>query len=108
MRDAMRIRTRRRNGSLDVTLLLLHPMESGLRTDAAGRPVPAHYISDATVSVNGQVVLEAILGIAVSRDPLLSFSIQDPGPDATLHVSWRDNRGGRHTASAVVASAMPR
>jgi sulfur-oxidizing protein SoxZ len=100
MTDAIRIRTRRRQGKMDVMVLLLHPMESGLRKDSDGRPVPAHYITEATVAVNGRVVLEAELGIAVSRDPLLSFRIDDPGPAAQFTVGWRDNRGIRQELQA--------
>ena len=99
MAQDIRIRTRRRDNGVDVTVLMLHPMESGLRTDAAGQRVPAHYITDATVSLDGRPVLEAILGIAVSRDPLLTFRLeQDPGPEAVLEVRWRDNRGEARSA----------
>jgi sulfur-oxidizing protein SoxZ len=99
MTTDIRIRTRRRDGGIDVMVLLRHPMESGLRTDAAGRPVPAHYITDASVSVDGRVVLEATLGIAVARDPLLTFRLeQDLHPDARLRVHWRDNHGTEQEA----------
>jgi sulfur-oxidizing protein SoxZ len=99
MTTDIRIRSRRRDGGIDVTVLLRHPMESGLRKDAAGRPLPAHFITDATVSVDDRVVLEATLGIAVSRDPLLTFRLeQDLPADARIAVRWRDNLGAEQQA----------
>lgn len=100
---SIRIRSRRRHGGVDVIVLMLHPMESGLRRDADGRPVPPHYIVDATVSVDGTTVLEARLGIAVSRDPLLQFRLEDAPVGALIRVEWRDNHGQRQEAEATLA-----
>lgn len=103
MTERIRIRSRRRDGGVDVMVLMLHPMESGLRTDAAGRPIPAHYITEATVTVDDQTVLEAQLGIAVARDPLLQFRLESAPAGALVRVRWRDNRGERQTATATLA-----
>jgi sulfur-oxidizing protein SoxZ len=103
MTERIRIRSRRREGGVDVMVLMLHPMESGLRTDADGRRIPAHYITDATVTVNDQTVLEAQLGIAVARDPLLQFRLEAAPAGAQVRVRWRDNRGERQTATATLA-----
>ncbi|WP_295879316.1 thiosulfate oxidation carrier complex protein SoxZ [uncultured Thiohalocapsa sp.] len=103
MTERIRIRSRRREGGVDVMVLMLHPMESGLRTDADGRRIPAHYITDATVTVNEQTVLEAQLGIAVARDPLLQFRLEAAPAGAQVHVRWRDNRGERQMATATLA-----
>lgn len=100
MSDEIRIRSRRRDGGVDVMVLMLHPMESGLRKDAQGRPVGAHYITAATVLVDDRMVLEAELGITVARDPLLQFRLEALPTGARLRVQWRDNRGEQQVAEA--------
>ncbi|WP_295542877.1 thiosulfate oxidation carrier complex protein SoxZ [uncultured Thiohalocapsa sp.] len=101
--DDIRIRSRRHADGVDVLVLMLHPMESGLRTDDQGRRVPAHYIIDATITVDARVVLEAQLGIAVARDPLLQFRLDNAPAGGTIRVVWRDNRGVTQAATAVLA-----
>jgi sulfur-oxidizing protein SoxZ len=103
MTNPIRIRSRRRDGGVDVVVLMLHPMESGLRTDADGRLIPPHYIVDATVRVNERLVLDARLGIAVSRDPLLQFRLEDAPPGAVIRVHWRDSHGEQQEAEATLA-----
>lgn len=103
MANDIRIRSRRHAGGIDVMVLMLHPMESGLRRDARDRRIPAHYIVDATITVDDRVVLEAQLGIAVAKDPLLQFRLADAPTGATIHVAWRDNRGAKQAATAVLA-----
>lgn len=103
MSEEIRIRSRRRAGGVDVMVLMLHPMESGLRRDAEGRQIPAHFITDATVMVDDQIVLEAELGIATARDPLLQFRLEAVPARARLRVQWRDNRGSRQAAEAELA-----
>jgi sulfur-oxidizing protein SoxZ len=103
MTDPIRIRSKRRDGGVDVMILMLHPMESGLRRDADGRAIPAHYIVDASVGVDGRTVLEARLGIAVSRDPLLQFRLENAPPGALIRAEWRDNHGQRQEAEATLA-----
>jgi sulfur-oxidizing protein SoxZ len=103
MAAPIRIRSKRRDGGVDVMVLMLHPMESGLRKDADGRSIPPHYIVDATVSVDGRPVLEARLGIAVSKDPLLQFRLEDAPPGAVIRAEWRDNHGQRQEAETTLA-----
>ncbi len=103
MGAAIRIRSRRHEHGVDVMVLMLHPMESGLRTDTEGWPLPPHFITDATVLVDDRVVLEARLSIAVAEDPLLQFRLESVPTGALLRVHWRDNRGTRQTAEASLA-----
>jgi sulfur-oxidizing protein SoxZ len=102
MAAPIRIRIRRKDGITEVTVLLLHPMETGMRRNAAGRTIPAHYITDATVSLEGRTILEAQLSIAVSKDPLLTFRMNGGTPGETIRVAWRDNRGEQQQAEAVI------
>ncbi len=103
MAKPIRIRSRRRDGGVDVMVLMLHPMESGLRKDAKGRQIPPHYIVEATVTVDDRLVLDAGLGIAVARDPLLQFRLEEAPAGALIRVRWRDNHGEQQQAEARLA-----
>lgn len=95
MTERIRIRARVTDGTAEVVLLMPHPMETGLRKDAAGALVPAHYITDVKASVGDRVVMQARMSIAVSADPLLSFRFKGAQPGDRLTVSWNDNAGER-------------
>jgi sulfur-oxidizing protein SoxZ len=69
-----------------------------------GKVIPAHFIQDVTLEINGKVAAEAKLGIAVSENPLLGFRFK---PEAAkngskLKVSWKDNKGESSVVEAVV------
>ena len=93
MTERIRIRARVTDGVAEVVLLMPHPMETGLRKDAAGAVIPAHYITDVKASVGERLVMQARMSIAVSADPLLSFRFRDAKPGDRIRVSWQDNAG---------------
>ena len=65
MADPMKIRAAARGDVVDVRVLMAHEMETGQRKDAAGKLVPAWFISDVTAALNGKPVVKAIWGPAV-------------------------------------------
>ena len=91
-------------GVADVRVLMPHPMENGLRSDGAGRPIPAHFIRTFSVQLNRKGVLEAQLGRSVSTDPLMALRLADVKPNDTVTFSWEDSRGMKRTDEARVAS----
>lgn len=93
MGTPIRIRARVVQGHTEVTLLMPHPMETGMRKDDSGAFVPAHFITDVQVVAAGRVVLQARLSQAVSQDPLLSFRYRGGQPGDRLLVRWTDSRG---------------
>lgn len=95
MGDPIRIRARIKDGVTEAMILMPHVMETGLRTDEAGTPISAHYITQVRVSVESRTVLEARISIAVSRDPLLSFRFKGAKAGDRMTVAWTDNRGDR-------------
>jgi len=103
MPDDIRIRARHQRGITEVQLLLPHPMETGLRSGADGRALPAHFITDVIVSHGERPVLLARLSVAVSRDPLLSFRFEGGLPGERVSVAWRDNLGDARSAVAAIA-----
>ena len=102
MSDPIRIRARLRDGTVDMTVLMPHPMESGLRKDGAGGFYPAHYITEVAVAVGDRTVLEARMSMAVSQDPLLTFRFRGANVGDTVVVSWTDNLGERRSDRGVV------
>ena len=97
-----RIRARFRDGLTEALVLMPHPMESGFRLDGSGRRVPPHYITEVHIAVAGRVVLEATLGPAVARDPLLSFRFRGGQPGEAIQVAWRDNAGMQRVDTGVI------
>ena len=104
MSEPIRIRARSANGRTDVLLLMPHPMETGLRKDTAGTFVPAHFITEVSVAIEGHPVLEARLSQAVSRDPLMSFRVRGGKPGDRISVRWADSRGDARSNEAFIAA----
>jgi sulfur-oxidizing protein SoxZ len=100
MSDPIRIRARLKNDVTEVTVLMPHPMETGLRVASSGSAVPAHFIEEVTVWAGQRKVFAARLGIAVSRDPLLTFRFRGGAVGEPIRVAWRDNRGEQSSAEA--------
>ena len=58
-----KIRTRTQEGAVEVLVLVTHPMETGMRKDkASGKVIPAHFIQELTIELNGKPVANADLG----------------------------------------------
>jgi sulfur-oxidizing protein SoxZ len=103
--EPIRIRAQARNGSTEIHVLMPHPMETGFHKDAAGDFIPAHYITDVRIDVDGRPVLTATLSRAVSEDPLLYFRIKGGSPGQQITVSWVDTRGEQRTDEAAILAA---
>lgn len=99
-----RIRAIAQGDAAVVRVLMGHDMETGLRTDAGGKPVPAWHITEVVVELDGRVVLAAQLGIAVSKDPFLQFTLAGARPGQRVAVAWVDTRGDRRRDEATVTA----
>jgi sulfur-oxidizing protein SoxZ len=102
MSQAIRIRARLKDGVTEALVLMPHPMETGLRRSASGALIPAHYITDVNVSVEGRRVFSAHMSLAVSQDPLLSFRFRGAKQGDRVEVSWLDNQGDRRVDVATI------
>ena len=98
----MRIRTKLEGDVVQVRVLMTHPMETGLRKDPDGQPVPAHFIELVTFTYQGRTVLSAQWGPAVSRNPYLSFKMRGAAKGEKLSITWVDNKGESRTDEAVI------
>ncbi|MGN7613337.1 thiosulfate oxidation carrier complex protein SoxZ [Magnetococcales bacterium HHB-1] len=84
---------------IEVQALIRHPMETGLRKDKKTKKlVPAYFINKVEAQYNGETVMSADWGAAVSADPFISFFVQakKTGP---LKLTWKDNKGGVYSRS---------
>lgn len=81
------------SGTLTVRALMKHEMESGQRKDPSGKPLAAWHIQEVAARLNGQPVLQAQWGTAVSKNPFLRFGLRGAKPGDRLAIGWADNRG---------------
>lgn len=76
----------------EVLTLVQHPMETGLREDAAGKLVPQRIIRGFTAEVGGERVFEATLYRAIAANPYLRFFVA-PKAGGELVLRWTEDTG---------------
>ncbi len=100
----MAIGMRVRAGNGEIKVLMTHPSENGLRKDAkTGQLVPAHFVKNVVVAVNGKTVLDGQWGGGVSKDPYLGFKVKGLKAGDKVAVSAEDNKGDKGSGEAVVS-----
>ena len=103
MSDPMRIRAMVQGSGAVVRVLMSHEMETGQRKDAAGKAIPAWYITDMSAALNGKTVLSAEWGTAIAKNPFTQFTLKGAKSGDKISISWTDNHGDKRTDEAVVA-----
>ena len=103
MASSIKIRAKSKGGTTVVKALISHAMETGLRKNKkTGKKFPAHYIQEVTCSHNGNNVLTADWGTAISKNPYLSFKFKGAATGDTLKMSWVDNKGESDSVEAKI------
>lgn len=103
----MKIRaTLNAEGIADVRVLVSHPMENGLRPDAGGKLVPAHFIRTLSAQLNGRTVFDARLGRSVSSNPLIGLKLRGAKLDDVVKFSWEDSLGLKRADEAKVTASL--
>jgi sulfur-oxidizing protein SoxZ len=97
----MRIFAKEEGGTVSVKIIIQHPNESGTRKDEAGNIVPAHFIREGSVLLNGKPLFDLQLGPSVSRDPFLQFRFSGKKGDA-LALRFIDSKNQEFAAEATV------
>lgn len=82
----------RRGAPAEVRTLINHPMETGLRTDADGKPLPVNILTGLTVTFEGDTVFEADLFRSMSANPFLKFFVAPPRAGA-IEFTWTEDTG---------------
>jgi len=98
----MKIRASLKSGYTDIRVLMAHPMETGQRK-VKGKLVPAHFIENVTVKVNGKTVIEGQTSQAISRNPVFSFRVKGGTKGDKVEIGWVDNKGESNSIEAAVA-----
>ena len=94
MGKPIKIKAKIKGDAAEIKALMPHDMESGLRMNPeTNQPYPAHYITDVVAELNGEVVMTAYWGQAVSKNPYVSFSIKGAVAGDTVTLRWNDNEG---------------
>lgn len=102
MPGPMKMRATSQGGVTEIRVLMAHPMETGQRK-VNGKAVPAHFIQNVTVKMNGKTVVEGQVSQAVSRNPVFSFRVKGGAKGDKVEVSWTDNKGESNRTEATVA-----
>ncbi len=103
MGKPIKIRAKVKGDIAEVKALMPHDMESGLRRDAqSGELVPAHYITDVVAEHNGEVVMTAYWGTAVSKNPYVAFSFTGAAAGDTISMRCTDNHGDTSEGQATL------
>ena len=99
----IKIRAKIKNDITTVKALINHPMETGLRKDKeTGKDIPAHHITEVNAEYNGNTVMTANWGPAISKNPYLSFKFKGGVPGENLKISWIDNKGKSDSLKAII------
>ncbi len=102
--EASRVRVpprARRGEAVQIRTMLKHPMESGFRYDAVGKPIPRHIVVDFTCTYNGEEVVRVKLFPAVSTNPYFTFFATAVDSGELVFV-WRDDRGNEWSDRAAI------
>lgn len=93
-KKTIKVKAKMSGGKAAVKALVKHPMHTGLAKDKkTGEKIPAHYIQDVVCEHNGKTVITANWGVAISKNPYLSFRFSGAAKGDTIKVSWNDNKG---------------
>lgn len=103
MANTIKARAKVSGDTTTVKALFTHPMETGLRKDKkTGKKIPAHFIQEVTCTHNGENVLTALWGPAISKNPYLSFKFKGAKSGDTVTLSWADNKGGSDSLETTI------
>ena len=99
----MKLRATASGSMTDIRVLMTHPMETGQRKGQDGKLVPAHFIQNVTVKLNGKAVIDSQISQGVSRNPVFTFRIKGGNKGDKVEVSWLDNRGETNSIEGAVS-----
>lgn len=102
MAEPMKIRAQLQGDMAEVKILMNHPMETGQRKDTGGNILPAHFIQNVTVTLNGKPVMEAQWGTGVSKNPFLGLKVKRVKAGDRIAVTWTDNKDDKRTDETTV------
>ena len=91
-KSTIKLRTKEKDGQIQVKSLITHPMHTGLLRNKKGDKIPAHYINEVMVEANGEPVMTANWTGSISKNPFISFNYAGAKGDV-VKLTWKDNMG---------------
>lgn len=88
----------RRGDSVEVRTLIAHPMETGHRVGADGRPVARDIVRRLACRLDGELVFRAEFFPAIAANPYCAFHVLATH-SGTLTVRWEGDNGFAQTES---------
>ena len=82
-------------------ILIRHSLETGYRTDDAGKQIPRNVLTTLTCRYNGETVFFARLSSGIAANPYLRFFVT-ARESGQLAFEWVDDRGVRGDERAAV------
>jgi sulfur-oxidizing protein SoxZ len=101
----MRMSAKLKDDVTEVKMVINHPMETGRKKDDFGQLIPAHFIRNLVVQLNGKPVFEAQFGTGIAKNPYLTFRIKGAKLGDKLETNWLDNLGETGVGEVIVAAA---
>jgi len=93
-----------RGDVIRVQIVVQHPMDTGFFRDANANIIPAWFINDVRVLMNGDEIARFEWTSGISRDPMVAFRLKAEA-EGTLTVVSKDNRGSEFRGSAEIKFA---
>ncbi len=101
MISSIRVLAREEFGIVQLKVIIPHQNETGTRKDEHGVIIPAYFVREGSVTLNGAPLLDIELGPSVSKDPFLQFRFPGKKGDA-LKVAFLDSRNELFASETVV------
>jgi thiosulfate oxidation carrier complex protein SoxZ len=98
----IRMHASRKDATLQLKVLIQHPMHSGVARDEDGNVAAAHHITRIDLLINGQPRIQADIGPGVSRNPLFGWRLSGVKQGDEVTFFWQDNLGNDGRRSLVV------
>lgn len=103
MSEPMKIRAQLSGDLVEIKILIGHIMETGQRKDPrTGQMIPAHFIQNVTVGLNGKTVMTAQWGPAIAKNPFLGLKVKGAKTGDKVTVNWEDNQGEKNSAETTI------
>ena len=85
-------RQARRGETIEVRIVIQHPMETGFRHDEVGRAIKRNVINAFSCRYNGAEVFRADLSSGIAANPYLQFCTVAEG-SGEFEFTWIDDEG---------------
>ena len=82
----------RKGEPFEVKTLITHPMETGRRPDALGKPIPQNLITAFACWLDGELAFAADLDTGIAANPYLSFFVRAER-SGVLEFRWTGQNG---------------